>query len=290
MTESNYEHFEREDVAAEYASFDFLLKPEQSIVEELERQLLGARMLDLGVGGGRTTVHFSPRVRHYVGLDVSDAMISACRRRFEDHRHGALAFMTGDARSLPFSDSAQFDFVLFSFNGLDGVGDHDDRLRALREIRRVCRGGAHFCFSSDNLSFFEARFSLGDILRHTARTVARSGVSLRHPRQLGSRLLRPLRWRGLNRPTGRLRDLDHAMIVIERHRYELVSDFFSRPGQRVRLDGYCIRPEAQVSQLHDLGFEQVRVFAADGVEVTDLVGSGLPEHRWLYYLCTKSDG
>ena len=35
-------------------------------------------MLDIGVGTGRTTMHFAGLVKEYVGVDYSSALIQAC--------------------------------------------------------------------------------------------------------------------------------------------------------------------------------------------------------------------
>ena len=55
--ETSDDFFLREEVVAEYASFDFLLEPERAIIDALG-DLSDLRVLDLGVGGGRTA---SPR-------------------------------------------------------------------------------------------------------------------------------------------------------------------------------------------------------------------------------------
>jgi hypothetical protein len=51
---------------------------------------------------------------------------------------------------------------------------------------------------------------------------------------------------------------------------------------------YYIRPEEQIAQLRLAGFEQVRILAPDGAEVTDRVSDGLSQYWWLYYLTKKS--
>src|SRR5262249_12955489 len=136
-----------------------LQPPEETILRLLLPGLATARMLDLGVGGGRTTLHFAKWVHEYVGADYSPSMITACQKRFSGYP-AHISFQVCDARALGLFESASFDFVLFSFNGLDYVG-HDDRLKILQEIRRVGNPGGHFCFSSHNLNwcaqFFEWR-------------------------------------------------------------------------------------------------------------------------------------
>ena len=46
-----------------------LQPPERAILDRIATWLTGRRMLDVGVGGGRTTLHFAPVVGSYVGID-----------------------------------------------------------------------------------------------------------------------------------------------------------------------------------------------------------------------------
>jgi ubiquinone/menaquinone biosynthesis C-methylase UbiE len=63
-----------------------------------------------------------------------------------------------DARSMiQFADNS-FDFILFSFNGIDCV-PHSDRLQILQEICRVGKPGCHFFFSSHNLQGMAREFN-----------------------------------------------------------------------------------------------------------------------------------
>ena len=115
-------------------------------------------MLDVGVGGGRTTVHFAPLVGSYVGIDYSETMIAACRERFEE-TPGQLTFQVEDVRSLPAFGDGSFDFVLFSYNGLDYI-PHDGRREALAEIRRVLGRGGRFALSTHNLNSLRSRLRI----------------------------------------------------------------------------------------------------------------------------------
>lgn len=103
------------------------------------------RILDLGVGGGRTTGLLAPRARDYVGIDYMDEMIAESRARWPDRR-----FERADARDLSrFADGA-FDLVVFSCNGIDSV-DADGRGRVLAEAARVLAPGGLFVFSTFNM-------------------------------------------------------------------------------------------------------------------------------------------
>lgn len=120
-----------------YTAWDDLLPPERVVLKRFRERLGAMVMLDIGVGGGRTTYHFAPLVRQYVGIDVDPAMVEACLRRFP-HRPSHVQLMVCDAREMSAFGDGAFDFVLFSYNGLDYLA-HGDRLLALREIARVTR-------------------------------------------------------------------------------------------------------------------------------------------------------
>jgi SAM-dependent methyltransferase len=287
--ETNEGYFDHPDVVAEYASFDFLLEPESVILKELGSHLESARMLDLGVGGGRTTVHFAPRVKEYVGLDSSARMIRACELRFRDRIGPKLAFVAGDVRNLSPFAAASFDFVLFAFNGIDSLCGHADRLRALREIYRVCAPGGIFFFSSDNLLHARTTLSVWRALRTllaTERYRENPLLLLARPTLMARTITRPLQLRRLN--AQRLRG-GHAVYVYLRPRYELSTAGYAAPAELIEIEGYAIEPREQLVQLSMIGFEETRIMSPEGQEVTEEPNSRLKQWQWLYYLCRKHD-
>ena len=116
--------FEAENIVRGYTAMDRLQKPEQTILSLLRERLGYMKMLDIGVGGGRTTVHFAPLVRQYVGVDYAANMVKACEERFSD-REDHISFGEADARYMNQFPAGSFDFVLFSYNGIDNIS-HDD--------------------------------------------------------------------------------------------------------------------------------------------------------------------
>jgi len=145
---SNLKTFESDASVKLYSIQDQLQKPEESILNILKDQLLNIKMLDLGVGGGRTTLHFAKKTKEYVGVDYAENMIKICNEKFSMQEN--ISFKCGDARDLNDFENEYFDFVLFSFNGIDYVS-HTDRLKILSEIKRVGKKNGYFAFSSHNV-------------------------------------------------------------------------------------------------------------------------------------------
>ena len=153
-----YEVWKRPGVVDDYARESHLQPPEETILGALIRDLHNVDMLDIGVGGGRTTVHFAKLCRRYVGTDISEGMLAACRRRFANWPE-SVSFQLSDATSMPQFRDGEFDVVMFSFNGIDCLGP-EGRLAALREISRVLKPGGVFIFSAHNTRALPKRMSL----------------------------------------------------------------------------------------------------------------------------------
>lgn len=246
------------EVAAAYAQGSALLPPEETILNLLLPELRTARMLDLGVGGGRTTLHFARYVREYVGADYSASMIRECERRFASYPN-RFSFMVCDARSLQMFVNGSFDFILFSLNGIDSV-DHSDRLTILKEIRRVGKPGGWFCFSSHNLNFAARHLELRQIVSLNPRFAKRTAKGL---------VLRFVyNWRV------RAATLRHSQ-------YMMINEW----AHSRRVVTYYIRPEEQMSQLSE-HFTDVRVFSfASGSEIYEQSELRNVQDMCLYYLC-----
>jgi ubiquinone/menaquinone biosynthesis C-methylase UbiE len=131
------------EVASHYAALNYLTRCEQLLFGTYIKP--GMAILDLGVGGGRTTSYLSRVGSRYVGVDYSEAMVEACTKRFPD-----LDFVLGDASDLSAFEDASFDAIVFSFNGMDCVVPDEKRLRCLRECRRLLRPEGMLIFSSHN--------------------------------------------------------------------------------------------------------------------------------------------
>lgn len=107
----------------------------------------GMSILDIGVGGGRTTPALSSIAGRYVGADYSQAMVDTCQAKWPD-----LSFMFCDATDMAAFRDGEFDAVVFSFNGIDVIRSDEARGRCLSETARVLKDGGIFIFSSHNAS------------------------------------------------------------------------------------------------------------------------------------------
>jgi ubiquinone/menaquinone biosynthesis C-methylase UbiE len=131
------------EVTEHYAALNYLSECEKKLFDTYIRP--GADILDLGVGGGRTTSYLKAMVRHYVGVDYAPEMIEICRAKYP-----SVDFRTADASDLSIFPDGSFDAVVFSFNGIDYIVPDAGRQRCLQGCHRVLRKGGTLLFSSHN--------------------------------------------------------------------------------------------------------------------------------------------
>lgn len=102
----------------------------------------GARVLDLGCGGGEPIAGYCIRRGHpVIGLDGSPRMIAACRRRFPD-----MPWIVGDMRAIPLGERCRVGAVIAwdSFFHLDHAAQ-----RALFPVfAQLLRPGGQLLFTA----------------------------------------------------------------------------------------------------------------------------------------------
>lgn len=141
--DGNLEKYKSDEVVSFYERQTDLQPCEQHL---FARHLTpGMAILDMGVGGGRTTPYLAEGAGRYVGADYSEEMVAACRKRFPD-----LEFCHCDATDMAQFADGTFDAVVFSFNGIDVIRSDEGRARCLAETARVLKPGGVFIFSSHN--------------------------------------------------------------------------------------------------------------------------------------------
>jgi SAM-dependent methyltransferase len=99
----------------------------------------GARVLDVGCGGGREAFALAARGFAVTAVDYTPAFVAACRAGAAA-RGLAIDVQQADAAALPFAD-ASFEHVVMIGQLLGHLRPRARRLQALAEIRRVMKPG-----------------------------------------------------------------------------------------------------------------------------------------------------
>ena len=201
----------------------------------------------------------SKRWGDYVGVDNSSRMVDLCRRRFPSAR-----FEVHDARDLHAFGDGEFGLVMIAFNGIDCL-EHDDRMRALREVHRILADGGWFVFSSHNRDSPPSgfRFPTVNPAHHPLRRAARALAWL------------PAAARAVwNRVRLRRYEVDTGTYAIRNdsaHEHALLT--------------YYIRASDQREQLRSVGFTaDVDTYALDGRQ---LQADEPCRDAWIYYCVQK---
>lgn len=253
---ANLDVYVRPKIAQWYATQSELLKAEITAFDIARPIWENGRVLDMGVGGGRTTESFA-KAAAYIGADYSQAMVDAAKQRYPTHE-----FRQVDARDLSAFADESFDFVLFSYNGLDCVG-HADRLQVLAEVHRVVRPGGVFMFSSHNMDWVHRRRILGDIFRIER---ASSPVAM---------------LKNLLKPALRIRNYIRAQAWAE-----TTADYLIHPdpGDQFAAPHYNTSIGVVRRQLADAQFNLTHAINDSGVPVS---GDHETASSTLYYLATR---
>ena len=247
----NKKSYAKANILDYYDSLDELFPAEKILFDKLSPTIQRAKILDIGVGGGRTTKYLLPISSDYVGVDYVPQFIERVKKKYEGG-----TFLVGDARNLKEFADESFDFVLFSYNGIDHTS-HEDRLKALKEVYRVLKTGGTFMFSSHNrdYKYFHKPYWL-------------------YAFKFNARLFKNLLSYFFFLPR-HLRMKRHEIFADE---YAIIND----TDHRCSLFFYYISITNQIKQLQEIGFLNTEAYNAKGESVkTDA------ESLWIYYLAKK---
>lgn len=217
---------------SEYVSPDTWTDPgERNVLNRLAPRIRNGRILDVGVGAGRTAWILPLLSDAYVAIDYTPEMVKAAR-----DLHPALEIRTGDARRLDDFEDGSFDFVMFSYNGLDALGDVD-RQTALGEFYRVLVPGGILMFSTLDRTGIAYRERPWDrIDRSGQRSSLRRAVtfSLKAPFRLARYWRETMNW-------NRLRKLgkdhgDWAIGHLSAHEFGLLVHYITPEAEKRELE------------------------------------------------------
>ena len=257
----NRRYYSDPAVVEDYAVFTDLLPVEARILATRDGEIRDRRILDLGVGTGRTTPHLRPLARFYLALDYSANMLGHCRRA---HREAAL--MLCDARRLALADGS-FDVAFYAWNGIDEV-DHPQRLHILAEIERVLSPGGTLIFSTHNLDCPRiSAFTLPELRRRgsVARSIRRAGADL----------------------VAYLRGIFHRLRMKPREVHAPSHSIINDHACSFSLLTYYISKRQQVRQLEAAGFVEIEMRRPDG---SRLAMDDECRDPFIYYAARKPTG
>lgn len=251
LEQINKSAYSTAEVVDWYRDFDFLLKPEQTILEQVRPKIENKKLLDIGIGSGRTTRPLLEVSRDYTGIDYIADCAKVAQAKFPEAR-----ILCCDARDLSQFADGEFDFVLFSFNAIDYMTD-EDRVASLAEIRRVLKSGCFFMFSTHNRNY---------------------------------KFFDKMPWQEGRYDLGHLKSCVYTLLHLPKHyrmkkheirtdRYAIINDI----AHGFSLLAYYITLDEQVKQLHEAGFTDVEAYNMEGRRITE--DSNSP---WIYYLARRA--
>ncbi len=229
-----------------------LFEGEATILESLRPALKEKRLLDIGIGGGRTTPFLLEISTDYTGIDYSARLVARARDKFKID-----SIFQCDVRDMRRFADETFDFAFFSFNGLDYVS-HEGRIKALAEIHRILKSGGIYMFSAHNRSYRYLREE------PWGRGVAFGTLSF----------FKECVWQVLLIP----RHYWMRRFEVNKRNYAVLND----SARRHSLLTYYITAPAQVAQLRSTGFTAIDVYDARGNPIEDDDSS-----PWIYYVARK---
>ncbi len=132
----------------------------------------GDAILDIGAGAGEYSFHFARQGYAVTAVELAEENIKAFRGKLTPA--DPIDLRQGNALDLSAFPDGSFDIVLL-FGPLYHLHSREDRLRAIREARRVCKPGGKlfFAFISNDfvilteLSYRPDYFAAGDYDRET---------------------------------------------------------------------------------------------------------------------------
>ena len=263
MAISDVEVFYKDpDVVNYYKHLSGLKPVETALLLRFKDELRDQPVLDIGIGGGRTTAPLLEITRSYVGIDFSKEMVLAARQRFP-----GAELLACDARDLSMFKDGQFAAVFFWGGGLDDIVA--DRSRVLKEINRVLRSGI-FMLMTRNFDAKDMRSCLKNQLRFSHNPSLLIHDNLLRLQSYVSYCY--------NRFRSTVYHRGHAIYM------EYERSFRNSSGPGTVLPTYFIRRDAQIRQLIEHGFYEVEILDQNG----NTVESGRTiKDPYLFYVSRK---
>ena len=246
----NKSAYAADEVVDWYEDLDFILKPEMVILKRITPVIKDKKLLDIGIGAGRTTKFLLEISSDYTGIDYTPRAAELAQEKFR-----AAKILCCDARDLRAFDDRTFDFVLFSFNAIDYM-IHEDRMSVLKEIHRVLTPGGLFMFSTHNRDY---------------------------------KYFDKMPWQERRYDLNHLKSCLYTFLHLPKHyrmkKHEIRTDHYAIINDTAHgfsLLAYYISLAEQMNQLEGAGFVEVEAYDMDGHPTQH--DSNFP---WIYYLARR---
>src|SRR3989338_6490982 len=117
----------------------------QAPLREVEKKLLasipkGSRILDVGCGSGRFSIGTAQSGHTVIGIDITQAAITAASERAKNLKLDNVNFLVSDMTEMPFQNN-EFDYVFCPRFSINAVATFQKRKKAIDEMMRVVKSG-----------------------------------------------------------------------------------------------------------------------------------------------------
>lgn len=252
MNDGNLNTYTSTNVINWYTDLNEITRVENYLFELNKELLANAFVLDIGIGGGRTTAYLLDKCANYIGIDYSQGFVDVVKKKYPKTN-----IQLADARDLIQFEDKKFDIVNFSFNGIDYV-DLNDRKKILSEINRVLKPNGLFFFSTHNKNHYTFDRQPWTNKNNSFFTNFKTFIKLlpflpKHARQKKKEI----------------RFNDYAIMNDSAHNYSLMTFYTSPQFLKKQLQEHC--------------FAEVQLFSKDTKQVNE---NELDD--WIFVSCKKS--
>jgi ubiquinone/menaquinone biosynthesis C-methylase UbiE len=126
----------------------------QAPLREVEKKLLasipkGSRILDVGCGSGRFSIGAAQSGHTVIGIDITQAAITAASEKAKNLKLDNVNFLVGDMTEMLFQNN-EFDYVFCPRFSINAVATFQKRKKAIDEMMRVVKLGGTIYIESFN--------------------------------------------------------------------------------------------------------------------------------------------
>jgi len=117
------------------------------------------RVIEIGCGGGYYLMHYAPKCKEYIGVDLSPVNIQMTQEQITAKEYENADAMVGDATNLENIADESFDVVL-CLGPLYHL-KREDRKQCIAECKRICKSGGIIVFAFINKIGAIAKYGAG---------------------------------------------------------------------------------------------------------------------------------